>query len=137
MKSIVKNTILGYYLDMNQTITFYGQLTPMNEVNNKNRTHWSIGAKLKKQETEMIALQCGKLKPITKPVILTFNWFFSSKHDFDNIRSTVKVLQDGMVMSGKLPDDNQNWIKGYGGDYFTKCNKGEEKVIVEIDEFDD
>jgi Holliday junction resolvase RusA-like endonuclease len=121
---------------VDQTIIFYGQLSTMNEVNNKNRTHWSAGAKLKKQETELIRLQCGKLKPITKPVILTFNWFYSSKADFDNIRSAVKVIQDGMVASGKLPDDNQKWVKGYGGDYFTKCNRGEEKVIVEIEVFD-
>ena len=109
----------------------------MNEMVNKNRTHWSVGAKAKKVETELISLQCGKLKPITRPVILTFNWLYSSKHDFDNLRSCVKQVQDGMKMSGKLPDDNQYWVRGYGGDYFTKVRKGEEGVIVEIEEIDD
>lgn len=118
----------------NQIITFKGQLTPLNEINNKNRSHWSVGAKVKKEETQLIAMQCGKLKKIEKPVIITFNWLYSTNHDFDNIRSCCKVVLDGMVASGKLPDDSQKWVIGFGGDYFTKVDKGNEGVIVEIEE---
>ena len=120
---------------MIQTIHFKGQLTPMNQINNSNRTHWSIGAKIKKVETQAIALQCSKLKPITKPVGLTFYWHYSSKHDYDNIRSCAKVVLDGIVASGKLPDDSQKWVVDFGGDHFDKVAKGQEGVTVEIEEF--
>jgi len=59
---------------------------------------------------------------------------YSTRHDFDGIRHGIKYILDGMVASGKLPNDNPKYIVGFGGDYFTKVDKGDEKVIVEISE---
>lgn len=119
---------------MAQTVTIVGDLAKLNEHDNANRSNRFAGAALKKRMTELVALQCGRLKPITRPVILSFNWHYSSRHDFDNIGFARKYVQDGMVHSGKLPDDNQKWVVGYGGEVFTKVPKGEEKVIVGIEE---
>jgi Holliday junction resolvase RusA-like endonuclease len=117
-----------------QTITIVGDLAKLNDHDSANRSNKFMGAALKKRMTDLVALQCGKLKPITGECIVTFNWHFSSRHDFDNIKFACKYVLDGMVKSGKLPNDNQKYIVGFGGDWFTKVEKGEEKVIVEIEE---
>lgn len=117
-----------------QIVTFVGDLAKLNEHDGANRSNRFAGAALKKRMTEMIASQCIALKPITRPVRLSFDWHYSSRHDFDNIAFARKYVQDGMVKSGKLPDDNQKWVVGYDGEDFTKVPKGEEKVIVGIKE---
>lgn len=118
---------------MIQQLTIVGSLAKLNDHDSANRANKFGGAALKKRMTEMVALQCGKLKPIEGESIITFHWFVSGKHDYDNVRFGAKYILDGMVKSGKLPNDSPKYIVGFGGDYFTKVEKGEEKVIVEID----
>lgn len=117
-----------------QTLIIKGQLATLNEHDNANRANRFGGASLKKTMTDLVALQCGRLDEIYGPCVLTFNWCHSSKHDPDNICFAKKYILDGLVKSGKLPNDNQKYIAGFGGDYFTKVEKGEEKIIVEIEE---
>jgi hypothetical protein len=119
-----------------QVVTIVGDLAKLNEHDNANRRNRFAGAALKKQMTELVALQCGKLKPITHPIILHFDWLYSSKHDFDNIAFSKKYVQDGLVKSGKLPNDNQSWVKGFT-DNFTKVSKGQESVVVTIEDYID
>lgn len=111
-----------------------GQLATLNDHDGLNRTNKYLGAKLKKDMTEFVMWQLVGKAPVKKPCIITFNWLVSSKADFDNIRFGAKYILDGMVKAGILPDDNQNWVLGFGGDYFTKVNKGQEKIIVEVEE---
>ena len=117
-----------------QELIIYGRLATLNEHDKANRSNKFVGAKLKKEMTQLVAMQCGKMKPIVGECIITCHWFYSSRHDLDNLRFGVKYLLDGMVSSGKLPDDNQKYIVGFGGDYFTKVAKGKERVLVEISE---
>lgn len=117
---------------MRQTLTINGELAKLNEHDNANRTNRFGGASLKKHMTEKVASQCGPLKPISEPVVLGFEWHYSSRHDFDNIAFAKKYILDGMVHSGKLPNDNQKWVYGFTGDTFIKCPKGDEKVVVDI-----
>lgn len=117
-----------------QRVTIHGALPTLNEANNNARAHWAIAAKQKKEATQLVAVQCKRMQAIETPVFITLHWFISSRHDPDNIRSAIKYILDGMMEAGKLPNDNQKWILGFHGDYFTKVNKGEEKVIVEIDD---
>lgn len=116
-----------------QQITIVGDLAKLNDHDNANRSNKFAGAALKKRMTEMVALQCGKLKPIDGESIITFHWFVSGKHDYDNVRFGAKYILDGMVKSGRLPNDSPKYIVGFGGDYFTKVAKGEERVMIEID----
>jgi hypothetical protein len=120
-----------------QRVTIHGTLPTLNESNNSARTHWAIAAKQKKQATELVELQCKRMKKITEPVVVTLHWFISSKHDPDNIRAGVKYILDGFMNAGKLPNDNQKWIIGFGGDYFIKVPKGQEKIIVELEEYEE
>lgn len=116
-----------------QTVTIVGELAKLNEHDNMNRSNRFGGAALKKRMTTLVADQCIELEPITNPVIVHFNWHYSSRHDFDNIAFAKKYVLDGMIHSGKLPNDNQQWVKGFS-DRFTKVSKGEEKVVVDIEE---
>lgn len=115
-------------------IVIKGQLETLNDVINANRSHWSRGAALKKQETELVQWQVKSLPPITKPAIYSFDWFISTNHDPDNISSAKKFILDGLIQAGKLPNDNQKWVLGFGGETFSKVAKGQEKVVVTIDE---
>lgn len=109
-----------------------GQLAYLNQHDNANRANRFAGAKLKKDMTELVAWQVKGKPPITEPCYITFHWRYSSRHDFDNQRFACKYVLDGMIKAGILPNDNQNWILGFKGDYFTKVNKGEEGVTVEV-----
>lgn len=113
-----------------------GKLATLNEHIAAERRNRYAGGALKKNMTNMVAWQLKGHEPIQKPCILTFNWLYSSKADFDNIRFAVKYILDGMVIAGILRDDSQKWVVGFGGDYFTKVDKGDEGVIVEIEEVD-
>jgi len=118
---------------MIQQFTIKGSLAKLNDHDGANRANKFGGAALKKKNTDLVAAQCGPLKPITGESIITFHWFVSGKHDYDNVRFGAKYILDGMVKSGKLPNDSPKYIVGFGGDYFTKVEKGKEEVLVEID----
>lgn len=117
-----------------QQLEIKGQLATLNQHDAANRANIYVGAKLKKQMTELVSMQCSNLKPIKSESIITLHWFVSGKHDYDNVRFAVKYILDGMVKAKKLPSDSPKYIAGFGGDYFTKVKKGQEKVIIEIDE---
>ena len=115
-------------------IEILGSLAKLNEHDGANRTNKFGGAQLKRRMTELVATQCLNQRAVSAPVKIGFHWYFSSKHDFDNIRFAAKYVLDGLVHAGVLPNDNQAWVKGFTGDEFYKVGKGQEKVIVEIEE---
>lgn len=119
---------------MNRKIQILGDLAKLNEHDGANRTNKFGGAALKKRMTDLVAKQCSAQKTVSGPVKIGFHWYFSSKHDFDNIRFACKYVLDGLVHAGVLPNDNQKWVQGFLGDEFYKVPKGQEKVIVEIED---
>ena len=122
---------------MNRRIEILGELAKLNEHDGANRANKFGGAQLKRGMTDLVAKQCLAQKPVTKPVKIGFHWYFSSKHDFDNIRFACKYVLDGLVHAGVLPNDNQKWVRGFLGDEFYKVAPGQEKVIIEIEEQDE
>ena len=114
-------------------IVIQGQLAALNEHDGANRANRFAGAKLKKEMTNLVAMQVARMKPIEQPVFFTFHWFISTRHDPDNIRFATKYLLDGLVKAGKLPNDNQKWVLGFHGDYFVRVPKGKEKIVIEIE----
>lgn len=111
-----------------------GDLAKLNEHDNANRSNRFGGAALKKRMNELVMKSLEGAKPITKPCMIGFIWHYSGKHDFDNIRFGAKYVLDGMQKAGVLPNDNQNWVKGFSGDVFVKVDKGMEGVIVDVEE---
>lgn len=114
--------------------TIKGSLATLNQHDGANRRNRFLGAKLKHEMTEFVALQLISKPKITKPCMITFNWKVSTRADFDNIRFAAKYVLDGMVKAGVLVDDSQKWVVGFGGDYFTKVPKGQEEIIIDIEE---
>lgn len=109
-----------------------GKLATLNEHDGANRRNRFLGAKMKHEMTDLVMWQVKGKPAISGPCILSFHWYYSSRADFDNIRFACKYVLDGMVKAGVLVDDNQKHILGFGGDLFTKVEKGEEKVIVSV-----
>lgn len=114
-----------------------GQLADLNKHDGANRNSRFGGASLKKEQTDLVAWQLKGKPKITRPCTIGFVWYYSGKFDFDNIRFACKYVLDGMVKAGVLPNDNQKWVLGFEGDYFIRCDKGSEKVIVEVFEYDE
>lgn len=116
--------------------TIQGQLATLNDHDAANRGNKFIGAKLKREQTELVAYQVMGKPKITKPCFVTFHWFYSSRHDYDNIAFAKKYALDGMIKAGILPNDNQSWVLGFSDD-FTKVEKGQEKLLIEVEEIDE
>ena len=91
-----------------------GRLPSQNEIDYANRSHWSKGAKLKKDNMQMIQwlIKEQKIKKC-HPVEIIFTWYEKNhKRDKDNIASGGrKIILDSLVKSGILEGDG--W-KGYG-----------------------
>jgi len=114
-----------------------GELAKLNEHDAANRANKFGGAALKNRMTELVRLQLLAGPRITKPCYIGFRWFYSGKHDFDNIRFATKYVLDGMVKAGVLVNDSQKYVLGFTGDEFIKVPKGEEGVVVIVKEKDD
>lgn len=115
--------------------TIYGKLPTLNDYTNSNRTHWGAGAAQKHNGTRAAALACKDIDiPEGKQLVLHYDWYVSTKHDYDNIAFGQKFVQDGMKEAGKIPDDSPKYIIGFTHD-FHRIDKGKDKVIVSIELF--
>lgn len=120
---------------MQYTVT--GKLAYLNDHDSANRSNKFMGAKLKEKMTTMVVKQLVGQPPVTVPCIISFEWLYASRHDFDNIRFAAKYVLDGMQKAGVLQNDNQAWVKGFGGDHFTKVLPGDEGVIITIEPYNE
>lgn len=113
-----------------------GKLPTLNDYTNSNRTHWGAGAADKLNATRKCALACKDIKiPTDKQVMLHYEWYVSTKHDYDNIAFAQKFVQDGLKMAGKIPDDSPKWVIGFTHT-FIRCEKNNDKVIIIVEYFD-
>lgn len=93
-----------------------GRLSGANEIKSANRSHWSAGAKLVKDEKELCGLLITKYLTLDvgfkTPVRIVFSWTEPNrKRDPDNIMAGQKVILDSLVIAGVIPNDTQEWIK--------------------------
>ena len=72
----------------------------------------------------------GSTKPIEDRVTLVFDWPHS-RRDPDNQSFGAKMILDGLVKAGVLPDDSRKWIAEIKH-VFRRDNKIDQMVIVEI-----
>lgn len=116
------------------TIDIQGKLATLNEHDNTNRTNRFGGAALKKKMNELVADQSPYLQ-LDFPMKVHFTWFYSGRHDFDNIAFAKKYVLDGMQHAGTIVNDNQKYVKGFT-DSFEKVESGKDGVRVEIEKLD-
>ena len=96
------------------------------------------GGSFKKEIEEVIcwairqAQAKGTLHPIEKPCKVLFVWNERTyKRDCDNIASAKKYILDAMQKCRIIPNDNQQYIKGFT-DEFYKADR--DFVIVRLEE---
>lgn len=98
-----------------QTLIISGKLPSRNEAENAARSHWAKGAKIKRENTELVYFNviAARLKPIigTAKIIITF-YERDRKRDADNIiGGGAKYILDGLVMAGIIKDDSQKYVE--------------------------
>ena len=116
--------------------TVKGSLATLNEHDKANRSNKFLGAKLKREQTDLVAWQLKGKPKIENPCTIEFTWYYSGKYDFDNLCFGKKYLLDGMVKAGILKDDNQKWVLGFDGEAFIKVAKGKDKVEMIVSEYE-
>ena len=100
---------------MTQKFIIWGKLPGLNKIISADRTHWSVGSRLKKktQEAVMWYIVAAGLKPINKPVIIHYRFYEENRRrDAGNVLAGAdKVIEDALVKCGILPDDGQKWVR--------------------------
>ena len=116
-------------------VTIKGKLPSLNEYIAACRTNPHAGATMKRKVEEQIMWQIRKMKPITRPVIIFFHWHEKNRRrDKDNVAAGKKFILDAMQKAGKLVNDDNRYIKGFG-DIFDYGNPDNSVTIsVEVAE---
>lgn len=114
--------------------TIKGKLATLNDHDSANRSNKYAGAALKREMTDLVAWQLKGKERVLAPCMVKFNWYYSGRHDFDNIAFAKKYVLDGFVKAGILQNDSQKWVLGFN-DTFMPVTSGEEGVLVQIEEF--
>ena len=117
---------------MNQVLVVRGKLPDFNSLLNDVKRHWKFYAGAKKRWTGVTVADCiaQRLRPVTPPVVLEFDWHTNGRKDPDNIRIASKMIIDGLVKANILPEDNHRVIRGFT-DTFHK-DKDDPRVEVTI-----
>lgn len=100
-----------------------------------NSNRWA-GNQLKQQTTTLCAQYAvaSGMPCIKKPINVRVTWVEkNARRDPDNVRCGMKYILDGLVVSGKIPNDTRAWIKSLS-DSFPEPDKQNPRVEVEISE---
>lgn len=107
-----------------QALVIDGALPGLNEYISEERTNRYRGAAVKKQWTDVVAAAAKKcMTPIPEdcfPVTFQFQWYERNrKRDKDNVSAFGrKVILDGLVQAGILPNDNWNYVDGFQDEFY-------------------
>jgi len=108
-----------------------GRLPTLNKYIETERANKFAAAKMKKDFTELVAWEAKSCSLIKGPADYTFTWTVPNKRsDPDNIAFACKFVFDGLVMAGKLPNDNLRYVRSIT--HFFEI--GEPRVQVDIEE---
>lgn len=94
-----------------EPLTFIFELPELVDLNtyiNAERRNKFLGAKIKKQMTELVYWELKKehAPKMTRIDSWELCWYHKNKRkDFDNVEFGVKWIKDGMVMAGCIPND--------------------------------
>lgn len=118
---------------MEYKFTIPGRLDGLNDYTSANRTNPYKGAKMKAEaeKTVMYSIrqQLHRLN-IKAPVRLKYEfWEPNKRRDLDNISSFAhKVIQDSLVKTGVLVNDNWDYIIGYEDIFYV--DKNNPRIVV-------
>jgi Holliday junction resolvase RusA-like endonuclease len=82
-----------------------------------------------------VGIYISHLPRMTKPVRIDFLWTEkNNRRDYDNISSCGrKFILDALVASGKLPDDNRKYVRGFSDSFDVGKDYKVTLTITEID----
>jgi len=113
-------------------LTIRGDLPSLNRYVNAERTNKFMGAKIKREATDLVAWQCKSLPVIKGQCDYTFTWYVKNKRsDPDNIAYGCKYIFDGLQASGKLENDSMKHVRSIG--HFYEVDADDPRVEVEIE----
>lgn len=119
---------------MTQTLKIPGELTDLNTYINKERTNKFMAHKIKKEETEIIAMLCKvqRLEPMESPVNILYQFYCKNKKkDKSNIAAmAIKSIEDGIVTAGVLTNDGWKDISGFQTEWY--IDEKEPRIEVTI-----
>lgn len=84
------------------------ELVDLNTYISAERSNRFLGAKIKKQMTQLVSMEClaQRAPRMNKITRFELSWFHKNKRkDFDNVEFGVKWIKDGMVTAGTIPND--------------------------------
>ena len=120
-------------------LTIKGTLPGLNQYQYACRSHFSKGAKMKKQYIALVSayiFQQLKGVHIAKKVKIEYLWYEpNKKRDLDNISSFGrKVIQDALVDNHILENDGWNNVVGFSDTFFIDSKDPRiEVIITEVD----
>lgn len=117
-------------------ITIEGKLPHLNEYIQKERSNRFMGAKVKKEATDLVTIQskryAGKISEY--PVSVILNWHVKKNRgkyaDPDNIGFGTKFILDGLVNAGVLEDDTYKQIESITHQFI--WDSTEDKVVIQL-----
>lgn len=72
------------------------------------------GAKMKQDAETMISYYIRDLPKLSGPVSIRFHWTEGNRRrDLDNVAFAKKFILDALVKTGKLPNDNRKFVRGF------------------------
>lgn len=116
-----------------------GRLAGANEIKYADRSHWSKGAKLRKDDLEACMWSIKSAMgfwegPWNAPVSVSFIWIEpNARRDPDNIMGGQKAILDALVRLGVIPNDTRAWVKTLTH-YFPDPDKKDPRVEVTVEE---
>lgn len=99
------------------------RLDGLNETTKANRTHWTKGAKHKKEQEEIVmwAIKESNLHPIAGAFRMEIHYSEpNDKRDPDNIASAKKFILDALQKTEIIKNDNQKFVKGWSESWGVK-----------------
>lgn len=97
------------------TIEIPIKVPSLNEYIGACRTNYHKANKMKHDVQTQVGMYISHLPRMQKPVTIDFLWTEkNNRRDYDNISSAGrKFILDALVASGKLPDDNRKYVRGF------------------------
>lgn len=118
-----------------QKLVIHGRLPGRNEAEKAARSHWSKGAKMKREYTDLIYFEClsQHIMPFENKVNITVTFYEKDRRrDDDNVISSLKWILDGIVKARVIKDDSPKYVKLYINEI--KYDKDFPRIEVEINE---
>ena len=114
-------------------LIIFASLCDLNKYIEKERINKFLGAKIKKEMTEICRVQTLRKKKIKNRSKIIFSWYCKNKKkDPDNISFSKKFILDGLVLSGVIKNDGWRQISGFEDKFFV--DKKNERIEIEIEE---